>query len=727
MELVIKWMKNNRSNYNLFARGQKHLQYEKKEVVSTHIKKIPAKLKIQDTPLKMQLIGMFIFAFIIPVIIMGWVIDHKTYEGVDHSQKEMLSAYTQGIKGNIDITIASSHNTLKSLAAQSDLMVLLEDINSKGQLTEVVRLNNILLSLKNTVKSSNKLYETIFIADIHGNVIADGSQYKKEYMELNVKQTDYFARIHKGEKFIVGQPQRSISTDRILIPLVISVDSLSNHLGVLVIMFDLEKFTQPIHTIIPGKTGNAYILDQNGTVIYHTNKNKILSTVDATFLKNAVVKPMQEDKQDISQVQFDRFEEDEKKIVAYIQSEYAQWTVFVDMTKREYEQNVVGIRRFIGVTVAILVSISFIISLLYGKWIVHPITRLGILMEKVANGDLHVHAEGHTSGEIGVLNDHFNQMVTDLKGLIEKIQHAADAVFDSSEHITDMSEDAFKRTEDVLLHVSEITQGAKEQAADASEGATRMEEISCAIQDINDYAVVIMNTAKDMEQVITHGAEQVLIVSDKSTESFEMIHEVHQQVNQLNQELKYIEGIADTINNISRQTDLLALNAAIEAARAGEAGRGFSVVADEIRKLALQVSSNTLEISHSLNQVESRAKGVEQVVNISQTIAKQQNVAVKDTQEAFKTITQAMHEMVRKVTNITCSIEEINQEKQGVVDVVNHICEIADHVAYSAGIAAGTSNDQYQKVEHIRDYANDLTSLASDLEQHIGHFKLKKI
>lgn len=683
--------------------------------------KINLNFRNPDMALKKQLMLVFMGISILPLVFMGFFTYNKAYTQVGIAQQKMLSAYAEGITSNIDTTIQSADNILKGLSAQSDLLVMLQDINNDGKLNDVIKLNNMLLSLKNAVKSSEKLYETIFITDIKGNVIADGSSYREVYTKMNITETDYFKEIKSGKKFVVGSPIESDATGKFVIPVAKSIDSLASQMGVMVIMFDLESFTNPIHDVTLGETGFVYIVSNTGAILHHKDSEKLLTKVENTLISPEIEK-MEKGEEIESGFGFYK-NKNENKVAAYQKLQNTNWLVVAAMDKGEYISSTIIIRNFIFFMVAALIIISLLVSMLYSQSITEPIRKLAQLMKKVSEGHLKVKADLHTSYEIGILNDSFNSMVSDLNRLIERITTASYEVANAAEKLTNTSYQAYDFTSHVSKIVEEIAIGASNQAQDVVIGVSKVNVLAEAIHDANSYTSIIYETTKDTDLVVRNGLEQIKVLSQKSKEGYDTSIKIHDVVVALEQEIKQIARVANTITMISKQTNLLALNAAIESARAGEAGRGFSVVAEEIRRLAEQVGRETATIRGIIQSIEDKAKNVDDVVRLNEVIVEDQTLAVKDTEKAFTTIFESIQEMSQNVNNITCAIEGMNKEKETIIETVSEISQIANETATSSQMANATAQQQFATIEEIKQYANELSELANNLKGSIEAFK----
>lgn len=673
-------------------------------------------------PLRIQLMIVFILLSIVPVVLMGGFTYNIVSSKTSEMQRNMLSAYAEGIQDNLDITMKSADNILKSLSSQSDVMVLLEDINSDGIINDPIKISTVSLSLRNAIKGSEKSYEGLFITDIHGEIIANGDS-NKNYKQNNISNEAYFKKIKEGKSFYVGEVFRSETSGRNVLPVIKSIDSVAGNLGAIVVLFDMEKFTKSLDDMKVGKTGVVYIINNKGNVLYHTKKEHLSQTIDNKLLQKAL-EDLKKEEKGVSG--FGHYKEQgTESFAAYRSLEHAEWIVTAAIEKKEYHNSISAIRGFMLLMVVALVGIALFVSLIYSKSIITPIQNLASLMKKVAQGDLEAKANIHTSLEMGILNDHFNKMSSQLKTLIQQITKASVEISTASMQFAVLSDSTYDSTEKASQTIEEIAEGASRQAEDVKLGVLKMDGLADMIQSISDYTAIIMNTFQETDDIVKKGLQQVHVLNEQSKESYETSVHVNKEVMELSEEIKQIQKIAKTISNVSNQTNLLALNAAIEAARAGEAGRGFSVVAEEVRNLAEQSEKESRSIQSIIMEIENKAKNVKKVVANNEGIVLKQSRAAKDTEMAFKIIFESIEEMSKKLINIVQSIEEMNENKQEILYTVSSISEVAQQTAAAAEMAQGTSAEQFSNVEEIKEYTQNLQLLAHQLDGCVREFERK--
>ncbi|RKD34316.1 hypothetical protein BET03_00340 [Thermohalobacter berrensis] len=396
------------------------------------------------------------------------------------------------------------------------------------------------------------------------------------------------------------------------------------------------------------------------------------------------------------------------------------------MDKSEFENSTNVIRSFMIVAVITLALICLSLALLYSRIITKPISKLANLMKEISEGRLGKRADFHTNRDIELLNDSFNNMSEKLKNLISKLIKISSDVADVSHKLNKISTDAYSFNKHVSQVIEEIAVGAAHQADDVNTGVNKINKLSNIMGKVNSYTDNIFRTFEDTDKVIKNGLNQVNTLSSKSQESYKISDRVHKEVVELNDSIKEIEKIIMTITEISKQTNLLALNAAIESARAGEAGRGFSVVAEEIRKLAEQVAVETNNIRNIINSIQEKAHNVENVSNTSEEIVKDQNKAVKDTRKSFETIYDSTKEMLRKVSDIVSEIEKVDKQNEEIVSSITNINETANKTVSISQEANAKSQQQFATVEEIKNFSDKLNNLSESLNESIKQFNIEK-
>jgi len=343
---------------------------------------------------------------------------------------------------------------------------------------------------------------------------------------------------------------------------------------------------------------------------------------------------------------------------------------------------------------------ALLISVLVTFWIIGSITKpLNEAVEaatKIADGDLTVRIEDTGKSETGLLLSAMKVMVDKLKGMLGDIKQTSASVASGSEQLSASSE--------------EITRTMTDQSNRTSQIATSVEEMSQTVIDIAKNTAEISNSSSETAKIADKGAEIVnksvaeskLIVETVSTSAIVM--------QSLGEKSKQIGEIIAVINDIADQTNLLALNAAIEAARAGEQGRGFAVVADEVRKLAERTGKATLEISQMIGSVQGEVgKAVEAMNYTNEKV----NVGLQYSVEAG----EQLKAIVQSVTSLQSMVQQIASATEEMSTTSESISGDIQAVAGGAREISGSS-------DQIAQSSSELARLAGQLKNIVDQFKV---
>lgn len=669
--------------------------------------------------MKQQMLLLLVGLSILPILVMGVITYGKAQEAVRTAQESMLSAHAQGIRNSLESTLGGVEDTLTGLASQSTLLILMEDVNQDGIVNDRSLMNSTAFSLKNAVKGSDKLYESAFIAGKSGEVLVEGTLAKTSMVGTQIQDRDYYQKIASKEKFAVGTPFPSKTTGRLVVPMAKSIETLAGWSGTLVVLFDHQRLMESLDAAQIGKTGAIYILDPENIAVYDPEPEKTMTPLTVDIFKGETPEKNQPRMKGFGEYR----DLTGARLAAWEPLSAANWTVVATLSRAEFEKGILQIRHFmIGIVLGTSL-LAAVTAVRYTASVTDPIKEMAALMNSVAQGDLYVESVQRPNQEVAELSDHFNGMVENLKKLITGISDASGSVSTASLTLGALSAQTFASAENMLTSVEEIAEGTETQREDAYEGVQRIQLMGTSIHKIHSQTEGILAATHSTERVTLQGIEQLKELDVKSHESLRASQQIREEVAALNIQIERIGGIVEAISKIAKTTNLLSLNAAIEAARAGDAGRGFTVVAQEVRKLADQTTQEAADIHRILQEIQKKARSMENTVDQNALITAAQNTAVKGTEEAFSRISQEIGTMAAKVTLIAEAIAVLDQDKGEMIRSVGAIATVADQTAGAAQTARASTQEQFSSVEHLRSQAEDLDFLAAALMATIQVFQ----
>ena len=358
-----------------------------------------------------------------------------------------------------------------------------------------------------------------------------------------------------------------------------------------------------------------------------------------------------------------------------------------------FERNVA-----IGVAIIAILA-AFSLGIILSKIIASPLQKGVSLAEAIAGGDLTNRLDRaaiERNDEVGKLLTAMGNMAERLKSIMADLKSTADSVASASNQLSASSE--------------QMSRGVTEQSGRASQIATSSNEMSQTVVDIAKNASNIATaatdatkTAQDGGDIVNKSVHEVKAIADTVSETAKM-------VSSLGERSKQIGEIVSVINDIADQTNLLALNAAIEAARAGEQGRGFAVVADEVRKLAERTAKATSEIGDMIKAIQDE---VENAVTSMNEGTERVNIGVELSTQAGN----ALHGIVKSVNNLQTMVQQI-------ASATEEMSTVSETISGDIETIASVSKETSAGSEQIAHASSDLARLASNLQGIVGQFKV---
>ena len=378
---------------------------------------------------------------------------------------------------------------------------------------------------------------------------------------------------------------------------------------------------------------------------------------------------------------------------------------------------------FIVIILSILLGI--VIALFIARIITKPIKAIQEVSIRIAEGDLTVDKVKVTSkDEVGQLTIAINTMIDNIKSLIKETAMLSQQVAASSEELTASANEISTGIEQVSATTEELASGASTLAEHANNTMDKIQQVSKEIEQINQNANQLGESSHKADLASKNGTDSVKKSMEQMTRIQGNVSSTANIIQGLGEKSKEINQILQVINDIASQTNLLALNAAIEAARAGEQGRGFAVVADEVRKLAEQAEKSTNQISGIVLAVQKEAEESGAAMNHVVQEVQAGTEAMEKNGEAFKEIAEIIDEMNQKIKEVTEAAKQINNSMGMAVESVENIAGISEESSAGTEELAASMEQQNASMQEINGMAASLAKVAENLEEAMAKFKL---
>ena len=326
--------------------------------------------------------------------------------------------------------------------------------------------------------------------------------------------------------------------------------------------------------------------------------------------------------------------------------------------------------------------------------------------------------------ELSQMSEAAKDMNANMVSLISAISSNAQSVAATSEELTATIQSTLNSAGEVASAVSNIAEGATSQAQDTTDAAgdTRtLQELTSKTKDIMSELDKSSKTIEDKKTQGQKSLEELITLTKQGNQAAANINEI---IIGANKSAEQISKASEMIQALSDQTNLLALNAAIEAARAGEAGKGFAVVAEEIRKLAEQSSGFTEEIKSIISQLRERTQGAVDTMDKIGRMVSEQDANTELTRDNFEEISNAVNVSEELIENVGELIKQMEKKTVNVVGVVENLSAIAEENAATTEEASASVENQTQAMRDIEKASENLSEIASQLQDEIAKFKI---
>ncbi|MGC5325578.1 methyl-accepting chemotaxis protein [Brevibacillus sp. SYSU BS000544] len=522
----------------------------------------------------------------------------------------------------------------------------------------------------------------------------------------------YQDAMNKKDQVVLTDPYVDAATGEIVVS---ASRSTSDGSGVIALDISLNYLKELTKKAKIGQNGYVFILDKNKKYLVHPT-----GTIGEENKEVYVGEMFGSNETGMLDIQTANGLEK----ATYLTNKLTGWKIAGSMQSTE----VSNAAQPIFVTTAIVILLAILLGLVQtyfiNRSIIKPLHRLVDASQKVSEGDLTQHITVDTNDELGQLSISFNKMSDSLRGVLHQLSDTTEQVASLAEQLSANAEQTSKATQHVSRAIDEVSAGAHNQVQGAEESAKAMEEMAVGIQRIAESSSQVSDAANETTSEASQGNQSIQHTVSKMGMINESVQGSASIVQKLGERSQEIGQIVEVISAIAAQTNLLALNAAIEAARAGEHGRGFAVVADEVRKLAEQSNASASQITSLIQEIQTDTGRA--VISMDTVVkeVKEGLTVVVEAGEAFKHIYESSQNVADQIREISATSQQMSAGSEEVAASVDDMARIAKDSAYNADRVNALSKEQLIAIEEISASSLSLSQKAHELQHLIEKFRL---
>ena len=625
------------------------------------------------------------------------------------ANKQTTSLYSTKIEGWFE----------REASVLDSLEAIMESKNSPDNKTIFSYLSQI-RDEKDSITDIYVAYESKFLINGSGNKLPD---------DYDCTARDWYKNVKEQNTRVYQSPYLDTGTGEMVITIAQPFEINGKFAGVIGMDLNIQSLFDTINELVDTTDGSyVFVLDSNDNFILHPNSEFAATEQKSVNLSEVLEGNYKKGMDDfVAIADYDGAE----KYLETSKVETNGWTVVLVTPASVYTQQTKQLLGAFGYLVLGVAVIIAIISVIVGNSIARPIVKMSKEIEKTKDFELQDTEEDKThqryrrrKDEIGKMVHAVGELRESLIEMVKELKMTSKVIDGKSTEVGDIIDVNLKSLDSVVATINEIAVAIDDEANELQNGSEKLNEFSDQIEEVVEDAKKISEVSQNAVRQSMDGISKVDTLSKKISETEELQIKTTENVEALADKSKSIDGITKIINDIAEQTNLLALNASIEAARAGEAGRGFSVVADEIRALAEQTANATSDIVQIISEIQNEIRTTKTNMEFIRTSTKECVDSMDETKLAFVSINDEINEVGGRIENLDNTLAELNENKNVIVSNFSGISAATEEISASTTEISNRAEEQSKGMTRIADSMEELLQIIIKLENIVSQFKI---
>lgn len=657
----------------------------------------------------------FLTSTITLLIILGIFIYFQTQNTVLPLTKELSAEVVCGNAAMVGEWINGRSLELKAIAQSSTMDFLVTATYWVAQ------------QLSEKLKDRKDVFETYFVCDYKGQMWETDSA---SIVSLEATNREFYKRIvGQNQPTFIGEiHQSALSKKNVFMIAHRVVDSYGNVSGIFGGTISLEKLSNMTSQIKMGQVGYGWIVDGTGLVLAHPNKDIILklnilnSSKEGYSGLEELGKKMTQGQTDSGLITLP----DKSKAFVFFTPITASpgWSLGMSIPEKDLMARANTLVRVMIIVIAIIIGIVVLVSFIVGNTISKPIKTLAQGVEQFGGGDLTTQFQAKGKDEIAHMASALNSMAASLRESMRSVKNSAETVDNFSTELEQIAQQGTEIANKLSTRAEEINKNIQNASASIEQVSSGVEEVAASAQNVSKSTQQLSERAEKVTSAAKEGEKAIEKIVEIVTRAKQRADLTTQTVGGLTEDAKNIATIVETINSIAEQTNLLALNAAIEAARAGEAGRGFAVVADEIRKLAEQSKSATENIANILRKIQQSAKDADEQTNQTAEVVEEASEQASVVGKRLKDILSEVESMGSMVESTAASAQEQSAATQEMASAMDNATKAVTSIVQQVEQMLQLVKEQAEGSQKVSKASEQLMEMSKRLTEALARFKI---
>lgn len=651
--------------------------------------------------------------------------------------KEKMKSVAEANAKDFDKTLIKVTATADSLSKTLESIVDVNNLSANKNSYE----NEIRYLLSNYCESNKDFAGAFVIFDpsitkgVKEYIMQDGDnkgifEFTKErdldkYTSEN-KDLKWFYNTINNNNANWSEPYIDSSTQLQLITYSVPIHKDGVAVGVAGVNMTLKYFKDSIESMNLYKSGYGFLLNDTFKFLIHNKygTNDGLSTVE-----NGNYKTLEDDIKSNANGETTASMEGNKYNLAFSRMSN-QWTFVVAVPEKEIYAPIARLAIIIGTLIILGTLVAAVTAIVLANRMSDTIKAVTEVLGKTSDLDLinyetkEINKALRQKDEIGAMTAALSHLRQYLRQVVSLLKGNSEKLTDFSRNLSEITAQNSESINIVSSNIQELATGAMEQAKESAKGLEDLSSLSKEVEIIVSTSHKVKNQSGAAKEKSHTGLEAINILKQRTMDNELVVNKLSETTGQLTDASQNINNIIIAINDIAEQTNLLALNAAIEAARAGESGRGFSVVAEEIRKLSEQTSESTRMIGKIVQSIVDSVSEMKHNMDMSKNAMSEEKLSVNNAEMSFEEISSAIEETEREIEVLIEKVKAVSDKKDKVLSIFEDISSISQQSAAASEEVSASMEEQSLSMEEIANTSAALNNIVMQLDEITNKFRI---